>query len=369
MTDIGTCIIGAGVTGLAVGAEMARRGEEIVVLERAGLIGSETSSRNSEVIHAGIYYPPNSLKARFCVDGKTMLYEHCERYNVPCRNTGKWIVATNEAQLAELETIRKKASANGVHDLHVLTGLQCREIEPEIACLAALNSPSTGIVNSHAFMLSLQGILENHGGQIAFNCNVLALNPRPGGGFDVITKTQGAEFSISAERLILCCGLHTDRLLQSLHPHFTERPPPTRFAKGNYFRLKTKAPFSRLIYPVPEPGGLGVHLTIDLAGQARFGPDVQWIGEIDYTVNPDRAAAFYNEIRKYWPGLPDNALEADYAGIRPKISSPNEVNPDFLVFDQSNGGMKGLTAMLGIESPGLTASLAIARHVAERIVG
>lgn len=366
--DFEITIVGAGVVGLAAGRALARAGHDVLLLERHGSIGSETSSRNSEVIHAGIYYPKSSLKARLCVQGKQMLYDFCESHNVAHRKSGKLIVAADESQLGRLRLIREAAEANGVLDVQNVDGAALHVFEPELCGVAALHSPSTGIVDSHGFMLALLGDIENGGGHLALNAAVEHVSALSGGGFRLRVFQDGEETVMTTRNLVLSGGLHTSGLLRASRLPRLEQVPVTRFAKGNYFRFRGRSPFSRLIYPVPEPGGLGVHLTLDLAGEARFGPDVQWIDEIDYTVDTSRAEKFYDAIRTYWPGLPDGALAPDYAGIRPKITGPGEQAADFMILDEQAHGNKGLIALFGIESPGLTASLAIADHISRSLV-
>jgi len=365
MTDFQTCIIGAGVVGLAVAAELSKLGHEVIVLEQAKIIGSETSSRNSEVIHAGIYYPKDSLKAKLCVEGKGLLYQHCADFHVAYKKIGKWIVASDKDQLDGLTSIKQRAAINGVEDLEFFDAAKCSALEPELNCVGALNSPSTGIIDSHAFMISLQGILESHAGQIAFDTKVTRITKLPGDGFTLETISNGEPYEVSAKNLIVCTGLHTTQLLMSLAFTTPFEVPPTHYAKGNYFRLEGKAPFKRLIYPVPVSGGLGVHLTLDLGGQARFGPDVEWVERLDYGVSLERSEKFYSAIRKYWRGLPDHSLQPDYAGIRPKLALPGQADADFVVMDRSTHGVEGLVALMGIESPGLTASLALAKYTTQ----
>ncbi len=365
--DCETIVIGGGVVGLAIARELALSGDEVVVLEQHGLIGLETSSRNSEVIHAGIYYDAGSLKARLCVSGRKALYSFCESHGVAYRRLGKLIVATSEDQLGELGKIREKALVNGVDDLRFLNQREAQALEPELSCHGALLSPSTGIIDSHGFMLALQGDLEASGGQVALNSRVVKLERLDGGGFAVETEADGG-YRITCRKLVVAAGLWSSQLMASFAPlPQGYRVPETWFAKGNYFKLRSKAPFARLIYPVPEPGGLGVHLALDLGGQARFGPDVEWVEEIDYRVDPARADKFYGAIRRYWPGLGDGSLIPDYAGIRPKIARKGSPATDFLIHGPREHGIGDLVALYGIESPGLTSSLAIAGDVARRI--
>lgn len=355
-------VIGAGVVGLAAARALAKCGREVLVLEAASRIGSITSSRNSEVIHAGIYYPKGSLKAHACVEGKKMLYEYCKSHNVPFRNCGKIIVATSEEQVPTLESIRLKAESNGVPDLRLLDKEEVAKFEPEVNCHAALLSPSTGIVDSHSFMLALQGDLEDAGGMIALNASV------EGGSVDgqSIRLQVGGEcpMELRCSSIVNAAGLAASKVAKKITGVPEEYIPPGYFAKGNYYSLVGKSPFSMLVYPVPEQAGLGVHATVDLGGQARFGPDVEWVpDDSDYDVDPQRADSFYAEVRKYWPGLKDGSLVPDYSGIRPKIQAPGEASKDFVISGPEDHGVKGVVNMFGIESPGLTASLALAEKV------
>jgi L-2-hydroxyglutarate oxidase LhgO len=367
MDKIDCAVIGAGVVGLAVARMLAAQGREVIVIEAHSAIGMETSSRNSEVIHAGLYYPGGSLKARLCVEGRDALYAYCDERALPYRRCGKLIVATSDAQLGKLAAIHAQAHANGCHEVVSLNAQQARTLEPELSCVAALSSPATGIIDSHAYMLSLQADAENAGALFAFDSRVVA-GTASEQGIILQTRSGDEEIELSAATVVNCGGLWAPRiagLITGLDQHATPAP---YFAKGNYYSLAAKAPFSRLIYPVPEAGGLGVHLTLDLGGQARFGPDVEWLecvtDTIDYAVDPRRADKFYREIRAYWPALPDASLQPSYAGVRPKISPPDAPAADFLFATHGNPHYLGL---YGIESPGLTASLAIASHVARLI--
>jgi len=366
--DIETLIIGAGVVGLAVARSLAMAGHEVMVLEQHAIIGSETSARNSEVIHAGIYYPQDSLKAKLCVEGKALLYEFCKSRNVRHNRIGKLIVATNDEQRNALNQIQSHALANGVDDLRLLDQSVLNALEPALSGTSALYSPSTGIIDSHAYMLALQGEAEARGAQFVFNTKAASWKVLKNGGFEIACADE-QQTTLTARNLIVCGGLYASQFLAAQTSAIETVPdvPPTKFAKGNYFKLSGKAPFSHLVYPVPEPGGLGVHLTLDMGGQARFGPDVEWIDEPDYEVDPARGEKFYAAIRSYWPELPDASLEPDYAGIRPKLSGRGEPNVDFLFLGPTNHNCKGLVALLGIESPGLTASLSIAEHVRKLI--
>ncbi|QBR02562.1 NAD(P)/FAD-dependent oxidoreductase [Paraburkholderia pallida] len=365
MTDTVDCVvIGAGVVGLAIARACALQGWETVLVEAENAIGTGTSSRNSEVIHAGIYYPQGSLKARLCVQGKQRLYAYCDEKGVPYERCGKFIVATHEGQLDALRAIRAAAEANGVDDLRWLERGEAQARERALHCVAALESPSTGIVDSHGLMLALQGDFEAAGGMLAF------CSPVTGGvtqaGQPILLKVGGEEpMELCARRVINSAGLYAQQVAASIDGIPVGSIAPGRYAKGNYYSLSGASPFSRLIYPIPEEGGLGVHLTIDLGHQARFGPDVEWIDTIDYTVDPSRSAKFYEAIRSYWPDLPDGALQPGYAGIRPKLAGAS----DFLIQDAREHGVRGLVNLYGIESPGLTASLAIAEEVVARLNG
>ncbi len=364
MDEIECVVVGAGVVGLAVARALALAGREVIVLEAADAIGTETSSRNSEVIHAGIYYPQGSLMARSCVAGREMLYAYCAEHGVPHRNCGKLIVATDDAEAAALEGIRARAAANGVA-LETLRANQAIAMEPELRCVAALHSPSTGIIDSHAFMLALQGDAEGAGAAFAFLSPVLRGRVEPGG---IVLDVGGAEpTALRCRVLVNAAGLHAPTLARAIAGVAPEAVPREYYAKGNYYTLSGRSPFSRLIYPVPVAGGLGVHLTIDLAGQARFGPDVEWVERIDYGVDPGRAELFYDAVRRYWPGLRDGTLQPGYAGIRPKIVPPSVAKQDFVVQGEAAHGVRGLVNLFGIESPGLTASLALAEWVREMV--
>jgi L-2-hydroxyglutarate oxidase LhgO len=362
MDSVDCVVVGAGVIGLAVARRLALAGREVLILERADAIGTETSSRNSEIIHAGIYYAPGSWKARLCVPGKHALYRYCEEHGVPHRRCGKLIVASREAEIPALETIHKRAEASGVDDMQFLTETQARALEPALTCKTALLSPSTGTIDSHHYMLALQGDLEDAGGMLALSSRVESVRVVKGG-FKLSVATP-EPMTLGCRTLINAAGLYAPDLAHHIDRLPADSIPKAYFAKGNYFTLSGRSPFSRLIYPTPEPGGLGVHLTLDMAGQARFGPDVEWIDAIDYTVDPSRAERFYGAIRRYWPDLPDGALQPGYAGIRPKIVPPNVAVQDFLIQSKAEHGIAGLINLYGFESPGLTSSLAIADHVA-----
>ena len=364
MTERADCVVvGAGVVGLAVARRLALAGREVVVLEAAGAIGTEISSRNSEVIHAGIYYPTGSLKARLCVAGKAALYAYCAAHGIPHKRLGKLIVATNRREEAGLGALKAKAEANGVRDLTWLTAAEALRLEPALRCTAALLSPSTGILDSHAYMLSLQGEAEAAGAAIAFATPLLRGEPAAGG---VLIEAGGAApMRLLCNLVVNCAGLDAPALSRRIAG--VARIPTPFLAKGSYFTLSGRSPFARLIYPMPEPGGLGVHLTIDMGGQARFGPDVEWVSERRYEVDPRRAEKFYAAIRSYWPALADGALAPGYSGIRPKIGAPEAPAADFAIHGPAETGVPGYAALYGIESPGLTASLAIADALAAKI--
>lgn len=364
MDKVECVVVGAGVVGLAVARRLAQAGREVVVLEAAETIGTVTSSRNSEVIHAGIYYAQGSLMARLCVEGREALYAYCRDHGIAHRNCGKLIVATTAEDRARLATIGARAAANGV-TLELLDATEATRLEPALACTGALLSPATGIIDSHAYMLALRGDAENAGAVFAFRAPLERIRATADG---FVLEVGGAEpATLASAVLINAAGLAAPAVARAIDAMPRDRIPTAYLAKGNYFSCTMRAPFSRLIYPVPEPGGLGVHLTLDMAGQARFGPDVEWIETIDYNVDPARAQKFYPAIRRYWPDLPDGALEPAYAGIRPKIVPPAVAVQDFIVQTAHTHGLAGLVNLFGIESPGLTASLALADHVAEAL--
>jgi L-2-hydroxyglutarate oxidase LhgO len=348
-------VIGAGVVGLACARALAVSGREVLVLERHGQIGTETSSRNSEVIHAGIYYDPGSLKARLCVAGRAQLYAHCNMFGVPFRRCGKVIVATEESQFDTLRGYQRRARANGVGELRWLTPADVAQLEPAVRCVGAVLSESTGIIDSHAYMESLQGDLEANGGVVAFQTRVLA--GRPEHGRILLETDQGP---LDAACVVNAAGLAAPDLARCLAPDAAHAVPPAYYAKGHYYTLSGAAPFRRLVYPVAEAGGLGVHVTLDLAGQARFGPDVLWIDTVDYSFDARNRERFISAIRRYYPDLDESRLQSGYTGIRPKISGPTEAAADFRVDGPAVHGVAGLVHLFGIESPGITASLALA---------
>lgn len=373
MDEVDAVVVGAGVVGLATARALALQGASVVVIEREAAYGSGTSSRNSEVVHAGLYYAPGSLKAQLCVRGRELLYAYCAERGVAHRRCGKLIVATREADQARLDSLSAQARDCGVADLQPLTGAQARALEPELQASAALHSPSSGIVDSHALMTALLGDAEAAGALLA------PVSPFVGARHDGLrwrVRTGGAEpFELGCRWLVNAAGLQAQAVAAAIHGLPAAAVPRRRLAKGCYFALGRRAPFSRLIYPTPVDGGLGTHLTLDLAGQARFGPDVQWMpdgladADIDYAVDPSRREAFEHDIRRYWPALPQGVLQPDYSGVRPKISGPGEPAADFRIDGPAEHGLAGLVLLFGIESPGLTASLAIAERVAQQLRG
>jgi L-2-hydroxyglutarate oxidase LhgO len=375
--QVDVVVVGAGVVGLAVARALALAGREVMVIEKETAIGQGISSRNSEVVHGGLYYPTGSLKAKLCVRGKEMLYAYCAERGLPIQNCGKLIVATDDSQLKKLAQIEAQAAANGV-PVERLTREQARELEPQLECIAALHSPTTGIVSSHDLMTSLQGDLENAGGMVALATEVESIsfldqNSPIAGVLSARSATElGANnehVEIGFQLLINAAGLYAPHLAQRMKGLAASHVPQAHYAKGNYYSLQGKAPFKRLIYPIPEAGGLGVHITIDLGGQAKFGPDVQWLDgitdpdKIDYSADPRRADAFYAEVRKYWPLLQDGQLTPSYSGVRPKISGADHAAADFLIQGHETHGIQGLINLFGIESPGLTSSMAIGEYI------
>lgn len=369
MDRIGALVIGGGVVGLAVARALASTGRETLVAEAETAIGQGVSSRNSEVIHAGLYYAPGSLKARFCVRGKEMLYALCASHGVPHRNCGKFVVASSPEEVPALEALAARAAANGV-PVERLDAAAAKAAEPALHCFAALSSPTTGIVDSHALMLALQGDLERAGGFVALGSRVDSAVLGTGGEPHVVRMADGSE--IAADVLVNAASLHACVLARRFAGLDPSMVPRESYAKGNYYSLSGKAPFTRLIYPAPADAWLGVHLTLDLGGQAKFGPDLEWLDartpdEIDYSVDPGRSEGFYAEVRRYWPGLPDGALQPSYSGVRPKIHAPGEAAPDFRIDGPAAHGVRGLVNLFGVESPGLTSSLAIGEYVAQLI--
>ncbi len=359
--DIDCIVVGAGVVGLAIARALALAGREVMVVEAAEGIGTGTSARNSEVIHAGIYYPAGSLKARLCVQGRHLLYDYCAEHGVGHKRLGKLIVATSAEEIPALTDIMNKARINGVDDMELLTGSQAQALEPALSCVAALLSPSTGIIDSHGLMLSFQGDAENAGAQCVFHTPLLTGTVRPEGGFDL--EFGGADaMTLSCNVLVNASGLHAPTLARKIKGIPESSIPQEYLCKGSYFTLQGRVPFTHLIYPTPHHAGLGVHLTLDLGGQAKFGPDVEWIDRVDYDIDPRRCDGFYEAVRTYWPGMQDGTLSPGYTGIRPKISGPHEPAADFMIAGPGTHGITGLVNLFGIESPGLTSSLAIAQE-------
>lgn len=369
-------VIGAGVVGLAIARSLAKNGKEVIIFDRASTIGSETSSRNSEVIHAGIYYPQDSLKARFCVAGRHSLYEYIQSRHIPHKKCGKLIVATQPSQFSnELRALHEKARRNGVDDLKIVSTEDVKAMEPKVECHGALWSPSTGVVDSHSFMFNLLADAEEHNAQLVLNTSVDEASVDSDG---ICLKAD--DTWVRCDFVINSGGLWANHIASMFHKSTPWQPPRGYFAKGNYFRLQGKAPFKRLIYPVPEPGGLGVHATVDWSGPAvKFGPDVEWVHpsvsnptKVSLDVDAQRGNRFYNEVRKYWPDLQDNQLVPDYVGIRPKLNHPSKESPlpfsDFHIYGPETHAVPGLIHLIGIESPGLTSSMAIADHIRKKVV-
>ena len=352
-------VIGAGVVGLAVGRALAARGKETLVIERHRRFGEETSSRNSCVIHSGIYYPTGSLKARLCIRGREMLYAYCRDRGIAHSRCGKLIVAQS-GQVAALEALHAKALENGVDDLGCLTEGEARDLEPSVRCAAALFSPSTGIIDVHQFMTALLGDFEAHGGTLVLNSSVQGVR-RVADGFEVTTRSGDEETTVQSRRLVNAAGLSAVDVTHRIEGFPTDQIPDAYLAKGNYFSCSAR-PFSHLVYPLPNQAGLGIHATLDLDGSVRFGPDVEWVEGVDYSVDERRAESFYASIREYWPDLADGALLPAYAGVRPKIAGPGDPAADFIIAGPAEHRLPGLVNLLGIESPGLTAALAIGEH-------
>ncbi len=364
MEQVDCIVIGAGVVGLAVARAMARKGREVIILEKADAFGTETSSRNSEVIHAGVFYVHGSLKERLCIEGRDKMYAFCDAYGVAYKRTTKLIYAAQESEIEGLRALQKHARDSGVH-LTWMSSSDARRLEPELHCAAALHSPLSGIVDSHALMLAFLGDAEAHGASIAYNSPVVG---GAAGDAGVEIETGGPDaMRLQARTVINCAGLGAQRIGRAVNGVRPESVPPQHLAKGSYFYLSGKPPFSRLIYPLPGRASLGLHYTRDLAGQGRFGPDLEWVEAVDYHVQEQRERLFYEEIRRYWPGLPDGALRPGYSGVRPKIQGPGEPAKDFVIQMPQETGVNGFVALYGIESPGLTSCLAIADWVAERI--
>ena len=360
-------IIGAGAVGLATGRAFALRGHETLVLEEEGAIGQGVSARNSEVIHAGLYYPTGSLKARLCVVGRQLLYAYLDKYHIAHQRCGKLVVATQPHEAARLEAIFKQAEANGVDDLQRLSGDQAKALEPELNATAAILSPSSGVMDSHGYMANLAGEISALGGAVVVNTPFAGATPLEGGGFVVRTGGETAT-EVTTRYLVIAAGVGAQAAAATVATFPPADIPALHYGKGVYFTCAGKAPFQRLVYPLPIPGALGTHYRRDLGGQARFGPDLDFVDTLDYTVDPARAAAFYETIRRFWPGLKDEALVPDYAGIRPKLHGAGELQTDFRIDGAEMHGLAGLIALFGIESPGLTSSLAIGDEVVRRLV-
>jgi len=359
-------VVGAGVVGLSVARAMALAGHEVIVAEVTRGIGNGVSSRNSEVIHGGMYYPTGSLRALHCPRGRRMLYDFCASHGVPHRKCGKLIVATEDAEVAKMAAILKQGQANGVEGFAMIEGAAARAMEPALSCVAALYSPETGIIDSHAFMRALQGDLEDRGGVIAFNTRIERLSHTQAGWLVRFTGGDSGELAVDA--VVNSAGLGAQALARRTDGYSSERVPRLVLARGNYFGYAGRPAFSRLIYPAPRiDGGLGIHVTLDLAGRMRFGPDVEWIDEENYDVNAARAASFYSSIRRYWPALRDGMLQPDYAGIRPKLTGPGEPAADFMIEGPAQHGLRGLIHLFGIESPGLTSSLSLADELVAQL--
>jgi L-2-hydroxyglutarate oxidase LhgO len=373
MDKVDVVVVGAGVVGLACARALALAGREVVIVEREGAIGTGVSSRNSEVIHAGIYYPRGSLKAQLCVRGRSLLYAYCAERGVEHRRCGKLVVATSAADLPKLDAIAAHAQANGVHDLRRVGAAEALALEPALACAGALHSPSSGIVDSHGLMTALLGDAENAGALLALR-SPFARARRDGATW--VVQTGGSEaFELGTRWIVNCAGLGAQAVAGAMAGYPVAALPRQHLAKGHYFSLSGRAPFSHLIYPTPVDGGLGVHLTLDLGGQAKFGPDVEWLAPgtaetaIDYAVDASRQTAFEADIRRYWPALPAGALVPAYSGVRPKLSGPGAAAADFQLLGPADHGCAGVVQLFGIESPGLTSCLALAERVAACVAG
>ncbi|MGO9931554.1 MAG: NAD(P)/FAD-dependent oxidoreductase [Steroidobacteraceae bacterium] len=360
-------VIGAGVIGLAVARALARGGREVIILECERHFGMHTSSRNSEVIHAGIHYKPQSLKARMCISGKELLYRYCAERGIAHRRCGKFTVATSEAQLPALQAIAANARESGVFDLQWLDGAQARRLEPALACTGALSSPSTGIIDSHAYMQSLLADAESCGASIVYGTQVASMRAKPGG-VEILIGTD-TDPAVRARAVVNSAGLNAQRVAASIEGFGAQHIPKIFYGKGSYFGLTGAAPFARLIYPAPPAarGHLGIHMTLDLAGAARFGPDLEWVDHVEYAVDPRRASEFHAAIREYWPQLDPGRLRPAYAGIRPKLAGPGEEDRDFCVSGPAEHGVGGIVNLFGMGSPGLTSSLALGEYIAAQL--
>jgi len=363
METLDCAVIGAGVVGLAIARKLAQNGRDVVILEAEDAFGTHTSARNSEVMHAGIYYASGSMKARLCVPGRKALYDYCAEHNVNHQRIGKVIVACDDSEVAALKKYKAQAEANGVDDLRMLTPTELKEMEPNVRCVAGFLSPSTGIIDSHGLMLSYLGEAEDNGAMLALSSPVLSGKVESDG---IVLEVGGADpMTLKCRTVIISAGLKAPDLARSIKGIPEDTIPPTFYAIGHYYTLTTKSPFNRLIYPVARPDWLGVHVTIDLGGRVKFGPDFEWIDRVDYQFDQTREASFYKAIRHYYPGLQEGTLQPGYTGIRPRITGPGEPVQDFTFHNHRVHGVKGLVALYGIESPGLTSSLAIADHVAK----
>ncbi len=355
-------VVGAGVVGLACARAAALDGHDVIVAEAANAVGTVTSSRNSEVIHAGLYYPTGSKRAYHCPRSRRMLYEYCASHGVPHRKCGKLVVATNEREVKRIEEIYKQSQINGCENVELIDAAAAKTIEPEAFCITAMLSPETGIIDSHAYMRALRGDLEDRGGMVALNTKIERVAQRRDG-WQVYFGGADPQ-SITVDAVVNAAGLGAQQLARATEGYPQERVPRLFYGKGNYFAYAGRPVFSRLVYPTPIPGGLGVHVVLDLAGRMRFGPDVEWVEDENYDVDPARASAFYARVREYWPALPDNSLVPDYAGIRPKLTGKGEAQIDFMIDAPKDHGAPGLVQLFGIESPGLTSSLSLGEEVA-----
>ncbi|WP_374498101.1 NAD(P)/FAD-dependent oxidoreductase [Vogesella indigofera] len=363
--DFDAVVIGAGVIGIACARAVAKTGLTVALLDKNDAFGAETSARNSEVIHAGIYYPTSSLKARLCIHGRDMLYAYCAERHIAHRKLGKLIVATDESEIDGLHKIHQQALANGVNDVRWLSQAETAEMEPAVHCTAALYSPSTGIVDSHALMLSMLGDVEENGGHLVLNCPVF--RAFQSSGHWCVETADEERTTLTTHFLINSTGLHAEKFAKSIDGLESHHIQPVSYAKGSYFSLSGRCPFDRLIYPIPPKGGLGIHLTLDLAGSGRFGPDVTWSDEIEYTLDDSKRDAFFESIQRYWPDVPKEKLLPAYAGVRPKIHDRAGTFADFCISGPNEHGLRGLVNLFGIESPGLTSSMAIADEVVSRL--
>ena len=364
--DFDACVVGAGAVGLATGYALARRGLSVVVLEKERHIGQGVSSRNSEVVHGGLYYPTGSLKARLCVAGRRLLYRFLDDHKVAYRKCGKLVVATEEGEIPRIQAIAQQARDNDVEGIAELTGAEAIALEPGLRAVAAVASPESGVFDSHGYMLALQGEIEDRGGAVVLGTPTEGAAPLPGGGFSVRAGGE-APTTLTCRLLVTAPGLSAQGVAAHIDGFPADRIPKLHYGKGVYCRLVGKAPFEHLIYPPPIPGALGTHYRKDLGGQGVFGPDLNYVDHEDYAVDPAAAAGFYPYVRRFWPGLPDGALAIDYAGIRPKLHGPGEPQPDFQLDGPEVHGLAGLMALFGIESPGLTSSMAIGEEVAARL--